>query len=87
MPECAASGRIWTSKARARSACSIEFSGELFFTGGVIARLLLSVPTDSGQGLNLSTDFVLPFYGAEAASRMPSFALSGCTFNMELPAP
>jgi predicted dehydrogenase len=71
----------------------VEFSGELFFPGGVGASFYCSFRTENQQWANVSgtkgsvalDDFVLPFYGAESSFEVnrPFFRVSGCTFNME----
>ena len=71
----------------------VEFSGELFFPGGVSASFYCSFRTENQQWAHISgtkgsvslDDFVLPFYGAEATFEVnrPVFRVSGCTFNME----
>lgn len=71
----------------------IEFSGELFFAGGVSATFYCSFRTENEQWATISgtkgslrlDDFVLPFYGAEAAFEVnqPFFRVSGCFFHME----
>ncbi|HVL13603.1 MAG TPA: Gfo/Idh/MocA family oxidoreductase [Gemmata sp.] len=71
----------------------VEFSGELFFPGGVTASFYCSFRTENQQWAHVSgakgsvslADFVLPFYGAEAAFEVsrPVFHVQGCAFHME----
>jgi predicted dehydrogenase len=71
----------------------IEFSGELFFPGGVSAAFYCSFRTENHQWAHVSgstgsvlvPDFVLPFYGCESAfeANRPVFNVSRCTFRME----
>jgi predicted dehydrogenase len=71
----------------------IEFSGELFFSGGVSSSFYCSFITENQQWANVSgakgsvylEDFVLPFYGCESAFTVsqPVFRAHGCEFNME----
>src|SRR5262249_40379054 len=70
-----------------------EFSGELFFPGNVTASFYCSFRAENQQwahvsgthGYLLVPDFVLPFFGSEAAFEMnaPVFRVQGCDFNME----
>jgi predicted dehydrogenase len=70
----------------------LEFSAELFFPGGVSASFYCSFQTENQQWANVSgdkgfvqvRDFVLPFYGSEAAftSTNAAFANTGCSFRM-----
>jgi predicted dehydrogenase len=92
MPE-RASGRILHEQGSGSKPVPIEFSGELFFPGGVSASFYCSFRTENQQWAHISgtkgslalDDFVLPFYGAEAAfeTNRPIFRVAGCTFNME----
>lgn len=69
-----------------------ESSGELFFEGGVSASFYCSFITQLQQWLNISgtrgclqvPDFVLPFFGCEAAfeTRQPAQRIQGCDFNV-----
>lgn len=71
----------------------VEFSGELFFDGGVSASFYCSFITENQQWANLSgskgniqvDDFVLPFFGCEIGFhvRNAAFEITGCDFNME----
>jgi predicted dehydrogenase len=87
-------GRILSQHGRAdaRSPVPIEFSGELFFSGGVTASFYCSFRTENHQWANVSgsagyvqlSDFVLPFYGSESAFEVtcPVFQIMGCDYNM-----
>jgi predicted dehydrogenase len=71
----------------------VEFSGELFFAGGVSGSFYCSFVAENQQWANVSgakgsvhlQDFVLPFYGCESAFAVnqPAFRVHGCEFNME----
>jgi predicted dehydrogenase len=92
MPE-RASGRILHEQGSGKKPVPVEFSGELFFGGGVSASFYCSFRTENQQWADISgtkgsialDDFVLPFYGAEAAFEVnqPFFRASGCFFHME----
>jgi predicted dehydrogenase len=92
MPE-RVSGRTLHEHGSGARPVPVEFSGELFFPGGVSASFYCSFRTENQQWAHVSgtkgsaslADFVLPFYGAEAAFEVnqPFFRVSGCTFNME----
>lgn len=70
-----------------------EFSGELFYDGGVTASFYSSFITENQQWASVSgsrghlhiDDFVLPYFGSEAAFEVnqPSFQVRGCHFAME----
>jgi predicted dehydrogenase len=70
-----------------------EFSGELFFPGGVSASFYCSFRTENHQWAHVSgthgsvhvPDFVLPFYGCESGFEVnqPHFRVEGCSFRME----
>ncbi|MDB5313860.1 MAG: afr 3 [Gemmataceae bacterium] len=70
-----------------------EFSGELFFPGGVSASFYCSFRTENQQWAHLSgargsvhvPDFVLPFYGCEVGfeANQPVMWKDGCSFHME----
>jgi predicted dehydrogenase len=70
----------------------VEFSGEMFFPHGVSASFYCSFRTENQQWAHVSgtkgsvslSDFVLPFYGAEAAFEVsrPVFDVRGCAFRM-----
>ena len=69
------SGRILHEQGSGKTPVPVEFSGELFFPGGVSATFYCSFRTENEQWATVSgtkgsislEDFVLPFYGAEAA--------------------
>ena len=71
----------------------IEFSGELFFAGGASHSFYCSFITDLQQTVQISgpggclelRDFVLPFFGCEAAFETwnPVLRVKGCDFNLE----
>jgi predicted dehydrogenase len=92
MPE-KVSGRILHEEGSGKTPVPIEFSGELFFAGGVSATFYCSFRTENEQWATISgtrgslslDDFVLPFYGSEAAFEVnqPYFRVSGCFFHME----
>jgi len=87
-------GRILAQHGRddSESAVPVEFSGELFFEGGVTAAFYCSFVTEHQQWAHISggrgsihvPDFVLPYFGGEAAFELnkPSFEVHGCDFNM-----
>lgn len=89
------SGRLLATLQRPDSpdAVPMEFSGELFFDGGVSASYYVSFLTEHQQWANVSgtrgylhvRDFVLPFYGPEVAFEVSNsvFTIDGCDFNME----
>ena len=70
----------------------IEFSGELWFPGGASASFYCSFITQNQQWAVISgekgylrvDDFVLPFFGSEAAFELnqPHFNVRGCQFDM-----
>ena len=70
-----------------------EFSGELFFDGGVSSTFYCSFITSIAQWANIIgtrgclhvPDFVLPYAGSEAAFETisPELLVQGCDFNME----
>lgn len=70
-----------------------EFSGELFFEGGISSGFYCSFLTHNEQWAHISgtqgglrlDDFVLPYFGAEAAleANRAEFVVAGCNFNME----
>jgi len=69
----------------------IEFSGELVFASGATSSFYCSFQTELQQWGHISgtkggvsvPDFVIPFYGAEAAFEVnqPVFLQKGCTFH------
>ena len=94
MPE-RVSGRILseTNNRDGRSPVSTEFSGELFFSGGVSADFYCSFITDLHQFVNLSgargslqiRDFVLPFAGEELTfeTQSPAHRVQACDFDLQ----
>ena len=70
-----------------------EFSGELFFEGGVTASMYNAFINEHQQWVNVSgtggnlhvADFVLPYFGNEQYFEVhnPVFDQNGCNFNME----
>ena len=88
-------GRILSQIGRADSpdAVPTEFSGELFFDGGVSAGFYCSFITENQEWAHISgtkgwlrvPDFVLPFFGDEAGFELNNtvFSMNGCDFNME----
>jgi len=92
MPE-RVSGRVLTAARQAGGGdVPVEFSGELFFAGGATASFYCSFITENQQWAAISgergtlhvSDFVLPFFGSEAAYEIsqPQFDVHGCQFNM-----
>lgn len=83
------SGRLLNATA---SGVPLEFSGELFFPGGVTASFYCTFLAENQQWAVISgaqghlrvPDFVLPFFGGEAAFEIvkPAFEVYGCQFNM-----
>jgi predicted dehydrogenase len=71
----------------------MEFAAQLFYPGGVSASFYCSFLTANHQWVKVSgtageahvPDFVVPFYGCEAAFEVnnPIFRIQGCDFNME----
>ena len=90
----AVTGRILESFQRPDSPASVpmEFSGELFFEGGISANFYNSFLTQHQQWANVSgtagylhvDDFVLPFKGEEMAFRtsVSDFRVNDCDFEM-----
>jgi predicted dehydrogenase len=89
------SGRLLAQHARQDShkPVPLEFSGELFFPGGVSGSFYCSFQTENQQWANVSgtkgylhvPDFVVPFFGCETAFDVQNAELHvyGCDFNME----
>jgi predicted dehydrogenase len=89
------SGRILAKQGRtdSRQAVPTEFSGELFFPGGVSASFYCSFLTEKQQWANVGgtrgqvqlADFVIPFFGCESAFEVskPVFRVQGCVASME----
>src|SRR5207249_11953199 len=71
----------------------VEFSGELIFDNGVSSGFYCSFVTGNEQWAQVSgskgylrvSDFVVPFFGSEAAFEVNNavHSVSGCDFNME----
>ena len=84
------SGRMITAHA---SGVPLEFSGELFFPGGVTASYYCSFQTELQQWAHVSgtkgsvsvPDFVLPFYGCESQfiADRPVFNVNGTRYHWE----
>ena len=84
------SGRLLTEHA---SGVPLEFSGELFFEGGVSASFYCSFQTELQQWAHISgttgsisvPDFVLPYYGCESAfvADRPVFNVKGTSYHWE----
>jgi predicted dehydrogenase len=87
------SGRVLNEHGPAGKAVPMEFSGELFFPGGVSGSFYCSFRTENQQWAHMSgtkgsvrvPDFVLPFFGPEAGfeADRPVFRVEGCSFHME----
>lgn len=89
------SGRMLAEQKRPDSpdAVPVDFSGELFFPGGVSAGFYCSFVTEHQQWANVSgdrghvwlRDFVLPFHGSEVAFELEQsiFRIEGCDFRYE----
>ena len=88
-----ASGRILSQYGTGKTPVPMEFSGELFFPGGVSASYYCAFRTVNQQWANLSgtkgtvqvPDFVIPFYGCESTFEVnkPVFHADGCSFHMQ----
>ena len=71
----------------------MEFSGELFYPGGISSSFYCSFLTEHQQWANISgtkgnlqlNDFVLPYFGNEVAFDVSNsvFDFVGCNFNTE----
>ena len=89
------SGRLLGSHGQPDGAAAVptEFSAEMFYPEGVSAGFYCSFVTGNQQWANVSgtkgyvhvSDFVLPYYGAEAGFEVcqPVYHVTGCDFNME----
>jgi predicted dehydrogenase len=89
------SGRILAAHCwgETRQPVPTEFSGELFFTGGITASFYCSFLAANQQWANISgtrgfvqvPDFVVPFFGCEVGFEVGHtvFHVQGCDFNME----
>ena len=88
-------GRLLSQHGRADSPAPVptEFSGELFFDGGVSAGFYCSFVTNLQQWVHLSgteaeiyvPDFVLPYTGTELTLEIarPEYHINDCDFRME----
>ena len=87
------SGRVLSAARQgAGNEVPVEFSGELLFDGAASASFYCSFITENQQWAAISgdrgalhlSDFVLPFFGSEAAFTIsrPQFEVRGCHFNM-----
>ena len=71
----------------------VDFTGELFFSGGASASFYCSFRAENqqtaivsgSQGYLVAPDFVVPFYGCEVGFEVnrPVLRIHGCDFNME----
>ncbi len=89
------SGRLLAQLGRSDSTAPVpmEFSGEMWFAGGVSASFFCSFQTNHQQWAHVSgtkgllrlSDFVLPDCGAEVGFEVANslFAIDGCQFTME----
>jgi predicted dehydrogenase len=87
------SGRTLQEHGSGKAPVPMEFSGELFFSGGVSAAFFCAFRTVNQQWAHVSgtkgtvtiPDFVLPFYGCESGFEVnqPNFSVQGCSFHME----
>ena len=92
---CRVSGRLLTQRGRSDSPAPVpvEFSGELFFDGGVSASFYCSSITELQQWVHVSgtkgslriPDFVLPNHGRELVFEVnhPAYRVKGCDFDMD----
>ena len=87
------SGRLISEHGTAGRPVPTEFSGELFFPGGVTAAFYCSFRTENQQWAHVSgskgsvavPDFVVPFFGNEIGFEVnnPHLNAQGCSFHME----
>jgi len=89
------SGRLLSQRGRSDSPAHVpvEFSGELWFDGGVSASFYCSSITELQQWVRVSgtkgslriPDFVLPNYGSELVFELnrPAYRVKGCDFDMD----
>jgi predicted dehydrogenase len=87
------SGRTLSEYGTGKTPVPMEFSGEMFFSGGVSAAFYCAFRTVNQQWVHISgnkgaivvPDFVVPFYGCESVFDLnqPIFNVRGCSFNME----
>lgn len=92
MPQ-SVTGRILRSAGDKPEGVATEFSGELFFAGGISSTFYCSFLTETEQWAHISgnkglirlSDFVLPYFGNEVRFELsrPVFAVRGCDFHME----
>jgi predicted dehydrogenase len=92
LPE-SVTGRILGQHRSGARPVPIEFSGELFFSGGVSASFYCSFQTENQQTVIVSgtkgyfslRDFVLPHFGSTSAFEVhhDTFRVRGCEFAME----
>jgi predicted dehydrogenase len=86
-------GRTLTAAGDGGGTVPIEFTGQLFYSGGQSASFYCSFNAENQQwGIISGTrgalhvdDFVLPFFGSQASFivSQPHFDVRGCQFNME----
>jgi predicted dehydrogenase len=87
------SGRILAECGTGAAPVPLEFSGELFFAGGVSASFYCSFNTELQQWAHVSgskgcismRDFVLPYYGCESEfiADRPVFNVKGTSYHWE----
>jgi predicted dehydrogenase len=87
------SGRMLAEHGAGGAAVPLEFSGELFFPGGVSASFYCSFTTELQQWAHVSgtkgsvavADFVLPYYGCESSfvADRPVFNVRGTSYHWE----
>lgn len=87
------SGRMLAESGTGKKPVPMEFSGELFFPGGVSASFYCSFQTVNQQwaqvsgakGTILVPDFVVPFYGCESSFELdqPVLNVQGCAYHMQ----
>jgi predicted dehydrogenase len=87
------SGRLLTEHGSGKTAVPLEFSGELFWPGGVSASYYCSFNTELQQWAHVSgtkgsisvRDFVLPYYGCESefVADRPVFNVKGTSYHWE----
>lgn len=86
-------GHMLAEHRRGAAPVPTEFSAELYYPGGVSAAFYCSFRAEIQQWANVSgtkgalyvPDFVVPYYGSEAAFDVsqPALKVVGCDFNME----
>jgi predicted dehydrogenase len=91
MPE-RVTGRTLAEHGTSKTKVPTEFAGDLYYPGGKTASFYCSFLTENQQWAHVSgtkgsvslADFVLPFYGSEAAFELhrPAFEKFGCSFRM-----